>query len=239
MLRKIFAGSEMIKAVGFDMDDTLYDELDYYKSGMTAVAEIIAKDRNRRQQEVFEPLWRIFLGGNYHKTFDTALNELSIDYDQAYIEKLVDVLRNHRPQIFLPRESRKVLEELKGNYKLGLITDGFLPGQKYKVQALDIEKYFDCIIYTEELGRKLWKPAPESFEKMLRLLKMNPAESVFVGDNLKKDFIAPNKMKMTTVRITRPKGIHKSAAAEKTGEADYEISEISELPQLLEKIRNV
>ncbi|MCD4830678.1 MAG: HAD family hydrolase [Anaerohalosphaeraceae bacterium] len=225
----------MIKCVAFDMDDTLYDELDYYKSGLTAVAQTIACDNKLDNDAVFSTIWGIFTNGNHKTTFNETLEKLTISYGSDYIHKLVDVLRCHPPQITLPPDSRITLEKLKGKYKLALITDGFLPAQRYKVAALDIEKYFDCIIYTEELGREFWKPSPAAFEKMMRLLDVKASQCVYVGDNLQKDFLAPNRLGFKTIKITRSRGIHKSAAPEKDALADCEIDEISKLSELLEE----
>ena len=63
-----------------------------------------------------------------------------------------------------------VLKTLKKRYKLALLTDGYLPAQRLKVQALGIEKYFQAIVYTEELGREYWKPSTRGFENILKEL---------------------------------------------------------------------
>jgi len=221
------------------MDDTLYDEIDYYQSGMAAVAEVIAKDKVISSEKAFDVLWRIFSSGNHHTTFNAALDELGIGYDKNYITRLVTALRAHKPKITLPRESREVLEKLKDNYKLALITDGFLPGQREKIAALGIEEFFDSIVCTEEMGREFWKPSKAGFEKMLKDLDLKPADCVYVGDNLEKDFLAPNKLGFKTVRIVRPRHIHLGDAPEKLAEPDCEINSISALPELLEKISYV
>lgn len=226
----------MIKCVAFDMDDTLYDELDYYKSGLTAVSSAIAGDNELDDRIVFETIWRVFMQGNHKTTFNETFDILAIAYDSDDIKKLVDVLRCHPPQITLPVDSRALLEELKESYKLALVTDGFLPAQKLKVQALEIEKYFDCTVFTEELGREFWKPSTVAFEKMLKELALRPEQCVYVGDNLTKDFIAPNKLGFRSIQLARPNGLHTSPAPEELAKAHYRIESLSELPKLLERI---
>ena len=226
----------MIKCVAFDMDDTLYDELDYYKSGLAAVASVIAGDNKLDENTVSETIWSVFAGGNHTTTFNETFDKLAIAYDSDDIRKLVNVLRCHSPRITLPADSRAVLEELKESYQLALITDGFLPAQKLKVSALDIEKYFDLIIYTEELGREFWKPSTAAFEKMLSELALRPQQCVYVGDNLIKDFIGPNQLGITSILLARPNGLHTSPAPEESAKAHYRIDSLSELPKLLERI---
>lgn len=218
------------------MDDTLYDELDYYKSGLAAAASVIAEDNKLDKKTVFETVWEVFSAGNHTTTFNEALDTLAVAYTADDIRKLVEVLRGHSPRIMLPAESRAVLEALKGRYRLALITDGFLPAQKLKARALDIESYFDCMIFTEELGREYWKPSTAAFEKMLDELALRPQQCVYVGDNLTKDFIAPNKLGFATVLLRRAGGFHTSPAPDTSAEAAYRIERLSELPKLLERI---
>ncbi len=229
----------MINCVTFDMDDTLYDEIDYYKSGFLAAARQIADDFKLKDKVIFETLWQIFNSGNHKTAFDAAAEKLGISFDKNYIEKLVNVFRNHKPDISLPSESKEVLEKLKGRYKLGLITDGYLPAQEFKVKALGIKKFFNCIIYTEKLGREFWKPSPAGFQKLLAELNISANQSVYVGDNLKKDFLPANQMGIKTIRIIRDRRIHSDSAPSKQAEANYELDSIKKLPDLLRTIDNV
>ena len=234
----------MITTVVFDLDDTLYDEVDYCRSGFTSVSEFLANSsgapiavrKDSIGERIFDCFWKQFTAGNRTKTFNTALEELGIDYDEKLIRELVKVYRNHIPKITLPADSRDVLGRLSGKYTLALLTDGFLPAQQLKVQALGLEKYFKCIIYTEQLGRNCWKPSPAGFEKLMQTLNARPETISFVADNEKKDFIAPNKLGFLTIQIIRPARIHTESSAESGAAARYIIHEISQLPSLLDKL---
>lgn len=218
------------------MDDTLYDEIDYYRSGFIVVSRVVGSDFRLADETVFKALWEIFNSGNHKTVFNAAAEKLGVVFDEKYIAKLVDVFRNHNPDITLPSESRIVLENLKERYKLGLITDGYLPAQELKVRSLGLEKYFDCILYTEKLGREYWKPSPAGFEKLLAELDIAANQCVYVGDNLKKDFLSPNQMGFRTVRIVRRRRIHFGKAPSAQAEANYEIDSIAKLPDFLRKM---
>jgi putative hydrolase of the HAD superfamily len=145
----------MITTVVFDLDDTLYDEVEYCKSGFTSVSEFLSNLPEFPQAEhIFDALWMQFKAGNHTKTFNAALSELGIGYDAKLIRQLIEVYRSHEPNITLPPQSRQVLSKLSEKFTLALLTDGFLPSQQLKVHALGIEQYFKCIIYTEQLGIK-------------------------------------------------------------------------------------
>ena len=227
----------MITSVIFDLDDTLYDEIDYCKSGFAAVADrLTALPGAPGPQHVFELLWKHFCAGNRDTTFNATLDELGIAYDAELIRTLVQVYRNHKPNITLPQESKKVLLVLQGNYALGLLTDGFLPAQQLKVEALGLHKLFQCITYTEQLGRQYWKPSPVGFEKMLQTLSAKPENAAYVADNEQKDFIAPNRMGMTTIQVIRQARLHTEQSDEPDAAAKHTIRRIGQLPALLKTL---
>jgi len=227
----------MITTVAFDLDDTLYDEIEYCKSGFGAVAEfLISLPDMLSAGRIFDAFWKEFIAGNRTKTFNASLDRLGISYDDKLIEKLVEVYRSHRPKIKLPQDSQDALNQLSGKYTLALLTDGFLPAQRLKVQVLGLEKYFKCIIYTEQLGRQFWKPSPAGFEKLMETLNTKPENMAYVADNQMKDFIAPNKLGSSTIQIIRPARIHTESSAEPGAAAQYVIRNLADLPALLDKL---
>jgi putative hydrolase of the HAD superfamily len=229
----------MITTVVFDLDDTLYDEIEYCRSGFAAVAEFLAGPAEAPSAErIFAALWGQFTAGNHTKTFNAALDELGLSYDDKLVRDLVDVYRTHAPRIALPRDSRDVLCELSKEYTLALLTDGFLPAQQLKVRALAIEEYFKCIVYTEQLGRECWKPSPAGFERIMQTLKAKPENMVYVADNERKDFVAPNKLGFVTIQIIRTARIHTSSSPGPFAKAQFVIEQLSQLPALLEQLRD-
>jgi len=227
----------MITTVVFDLDDTLYDEVDYCRSGFKAVAEFAANQPGYpAANSIFDAFWNQFTAGNHTKVFNSALQILGINYEQQHITEMIEVYRNHVPTISLPPDSRNVLNLLSKEYTLALLTDGFLPAQKLKVHALGIEKYFKSIIYTEELGRDCWKPSPVGFQKLIEELDIAPNNAVFIGDNEKKDFIAPNRLGFSTIQLTRPRRIHKETADEPQAKARFVIPQIDQIPRLLKSL---
>jgi len=125
----------MITTVIFDLDDTLYDEIEYCKSGFAAVAKYLSDHPcGHPAEHISNIIWKHFTASNHTKTFNTALDEHEIDYDDEFINDLVRIYRDHIPNIKLPQDSRDVLDRLSIKYTL--LTDGFLPAQRLKVQAI-------------------------------------------------------------------------------------------------------
>lgn len=230
----------MLNTLIFDLDDTLYDEIEYCKSGFHATAEFIAQNKNCPEEtnptDIFEMLRDEFTSGNTTETFNAVLGKLEIPYDKELIEQIVKAYREHFPDIHLPEESREFLEKNRDKYNLALLSDGFLPAQEYKVRALGAESFFEEIIYTEKLGREYWKPSPRGFEKLLEKFDISPGQAAYIADNEKKDFIAPNRLGMKTIKMLRKNRIHKSPPPRPEAKARYSVNNFAELAQLIKKI---
>jgi putative hydrolase of the HAD superfamily len=76
---------------------------------------------------------------------------------------------------------------------------------------LGIGGLFDCIVYTDDLGRENWKPSPTAFSLMMNRLGVAGHECIYVGDNPVKDFLAPNELGWLTVMISREGGEYRHA----------------------------
>jgi putative hydrolase of the HAD superfamily len=230
----------MITTVIFDLDDTLYDEVDFCRSGFRAAARFIATLSDRYSpNDAFAALWRCFITGERGLTFNAALEQLGIPYDLNIIGKLVEVYRTHTPTLILPPDSRGVLNALKSRYTLGLLTDGYLPTQRLKIQALGIEYYFAAIVYTEELGRDCWKPSPRGFEKLIELLGAQPQQMVYVADNEAKDFIAANRLGLLTIQVRRAHGLYTQPSSQSDAAPRFRIDGIDELVDVLSRMIHV
>ncbi len=121
-------------------------------------------------------------------------------------------------------------------YRLALLTDGFLPAQRLKVEALGIEGDFECIVYTEELGRKFWKPSTKGFKVLLKEMGVKADECVYVADNAAKDFIGPNELGMHTIQLVGANQIHNEPPAKASGAAGHIIGSIGQLPHAIERL---
>lgn len=221
-----------IKAVVFDLDDTLYPEHDYVVSGFGAVATEFEHVLGP-PQPTLRDMVRLFEADRHAKVFDELLRARGIDEDPALVGRMVDCYRAHRPQISLHDDARSILPQLKDRYQLGIITDGRLSTQSLKIDALQISHLFESIIITGELGDGFAKPHVRAFEKMADTLGVAGTECLYVADNAAKDFIAPNALGWTTVQVLRPNGLYHDNRASQGGDARHRIESLLELPQTL------
>jgi len=198
----------MVKAVVFDLDDTLISEKEYIKSGYCHIAEIIEGRFSIDKNQVFDDLMNLFRVSPLN-VFNRLYDKYQIEYSKEMILDLVKEYRWHFPDIQFYDDVLTCLSELnKSGIKVGIITDGYTITQRQKLKALKADEYFDEIIVTDELGRDYWKPNPKAFELMKEKLKVNFDEMIYVGDNLKKDFISPNRLGMLSIAIKREDGVY-------------------------------
>lgn len=190
----------MIKAVVFDLDDTLFLESDYVQTGFACVEEYISKNYLVDVKKGL--LYDLFLKDK-RNVYDRALDSLGINYTKSDMEKLVEIYHNHIPRgIKLTDGALEVLKHLKtSGYKLGMITDGRPVGQNNKIDCLGIRDLFDKIIITDDLGIEFRKPNEKAFTLMAQTLGVKYEEMVYIGDNATKDFAVMKKLPIKTIQF--------------------------------------
>uniref|UniRef100_A0A7V4TFB5 HAD family hydrolase n=1 Tax=Candidatus Caldatribacterium saccharofermentans TaxID=1454753 RepID=A0A7V4TFB5_9BACT len=224
-----------IRLVLFDLDDTLYPESDFVFSGFRRVAQAVEEKFGIERSLVFGLLTREFFIDR-RLVIDRVLRVLGL-YCEGLVRELVELYRTHNPQISLYEDARIVIPILKEHQMmLGIVTDGHPVTQRLKVQALQIEEYFDKIVYTWELGLNCSKPSIVPFVKILTESSVSPKEAIFVGDNLEKDFKGPKDIGMKSVQVLR-EGIYKNAVApDQSYEPDFRIFSLTELFDIIRRL---
>ena len=190
-----------LEAVIFDLDDTLYGEKDYVRSGYRAVAAGFPQVENMAQK-----LWAAF--EKRLPAIDVVLDAEGLATPENK-EKALRLYRSHLPQIALYPGVKQLLQRLAQQKKLGLITDGRPDGQRAKIQALGIGDHFQKIIVTDELGGLAFrKPNETAFRLMQQALDVPFNKMVYIGDNTKKDFIAPQALGMQAIHFKNQDGLY-------------------------------
>jgi len=224
----------VIRAVLFDLDDTLYLERDYVLGAFVQVMKEVESLGFKSGCALGSYLMSIWDGEGRDRVLDKAADRLG--FPAEWVPHLVDVFRNHEPDIRLFPEVRKVIERLRADYLLALITDGHAQVQRRKVRKLGLDRMIDCIVIADDYGRSHWKPDPLPFEVACSKLGVLPAESVMVGDNPERDIRGARLLKMKSVRLRRPLGHFSALEAAPEDEPDYEISDLLALVDLLEHL---
>ena len=191
-----------LKAIVFDLDDTLYSEKEYVRSGYKAVACFLPYVENAESK-----LWTAF--GNNLPAIDTVLENEGI-YSENLKRQCLDVYRCHKPSIHLYDGVLEMFNELRcRRIDVGIITDGRPKGQWAKIKALGLENYAKHIIVTDEMGGiEFRKPCEKAFLLMAEKMKLSYQDMCYVGDNIQKDFVAPEKLGMKSIWFRNKDGIY-------------------------------
>jgi putative hydrolase of the HAD superfamily len=223
-----------IRAIIFDIDDTLYPERDYVLSGYRAVADAFA-GRLGEADAVHARMVALFDTPHRGRVFNVLADEAGATADEAdaLVAAMITTYRTHAPAIMLEQDVVAVLEALRGRYRLGAISDGYLGVQERKATALRLSQWLDEIIFTDAFGREFWKPHPRAFEAMADRLGVAADACAYVGDNLAKDFVAPNALGWLSVLLERPGRVHAGNQPPPGGAPQRVIASLAELPALV------
>ncbi|MGH8018249.1 MAG: HAD family hydrolase [Opitutaceae bacterium] len=204
----------------FDLDDTLYLEREFVRSGFRAVDVWLVE---REDVDGFaKAAWKVFEEGTRGRIFDVTWQRLTGNAPRKeLIEAMVCVYREHVPDIALCADASRTLQRLAGgSRKLGLVTDGPAHVQRAKIRALGIEGMFDQIVCTGDFGPGFGKPDARGFLEIATATGSRPGDCIYVADNPAKDFAGPNRLGWATVRVRRAHGLH-VAAEHPAGSADH------------------
>tara|TARA_R110000868_G_scaffold303534_2_gene564023 strand:- start:2892 stop:3581 length:690 start_codon:yes stop_codon:yes gene_type:complete len=201
----------LVTDIFFDLDHTLWD---FEKNSALTFQKILLKNSVsvglNDFLEVYIPInfefWKYYREGKISKeelrfqrlkiTFDRlghpVSNELIHILSDEYIEHLSSFTH-------LFPNTTEVLDYLKPNYKLHIITNGFQEIQDKKLRSSKINNYFDQVINSEMAGVK--KPDPKIFELALSKANVLPHKSLMIGDNLEADILGAKAVGLHTLHF--------------------------------------
>lgn len=214
-------GGSVRRAVLFDLDDTLYRELDFVESAFREVAGTLAQCAGVPVPQAVAALADAFTRFGRDRTIDRAVEALGLQ--PALVPQLVRVYRSHVPAVLhLHADARRALDRLAAQgILLGLVTDGDPDVQRSKTRALGLERWLGAMRFTWDEGAERQKPHARAFLPALETLGLAGDEAVYIGDNPAKDFVGARALGMHTVRVLR--GPHSLARAVPGYDADLTV----------------
>lgn len=222
----------MIRCVVFDVDDTLFLERDYVRSGFAVVGRVV--DHRFGISAFGDRCWSLFLGGARGNIFNRACRDMAVPETPELLSELVEIYRGHEPDIALTSDAAQLLPEVANSWIGAAVTDGPAASQGRKVRALGLDRWLSPVVLTAELGPHSGKPSPDAFRLIESRHAVSGSECVYVGDNPVKDFIGPRGLGWRTVRIRRTGGLHVDVPS--GGDVDFEIEDLLQLTPALQSL---
>ncbi|MEN9626333.1 MAG: hypothetical protein RL557_661 [archaeon] len=216
-----------IKSIVFDLDNTLYDADTLTEETLKhAVESMIAEGLVTTIPEGFTKIQEIIR----HDARKDKFRELAKFFGQED-ERIIRA--GHETYMNAPFETlkifpdtKKVLNALKKDFKLVLLSQGSPRQQERKIDVLGIRVYFDLLLFPQ-MGEK-----KKYFERLSKQLEVKPEEILVVGDRIDNELKIAKSMGMKTVRLVHGK-YASLQPQEKDERPDFEIKNLSELITLL------
>lgn len=196
-----FTPSFPIKAVLFDLDDTLFDHSYSSRCGLDAVRQAYPcfqpyalDDLFAAHSEILEKLHLRVLQGAM--TIDESRAERFRHLFQRYggttqAEEALLAAQLYRDSYLASRQvvagARKLLEYLHGKITIAIITNNLVAEQLDKLQHLQLAHLIDVLVIAEEVG--ITKPDPAIFQEALRRVNCGPTEALMIGDSWSADIL--------------------------------------------------
>ncbi len=226
----------MIKAVIFDLDDTLVSELKFVKSGYAFIAKLLKETYPSHFADIAETeasLLKLF-EEDHKNVFNRILANKGLNDERENVLPLVKAYREHFPSISYESDVPETLVALKRKgIKTGILTDGLKETQHRKIEALKAEKDFDIIVITDEFGKDAWKPSPMGFKHIAKALSIDMDEILYVGDNPEKDFYLKKSAGIKTARIIRPEGVYADRPYKEDVREDFRLNSLTDLLEII------
>lgn len=223
----------MIKAVFFDMDDTLYDTSGFAAiARRAAVKSMVHNGLNCTEDEGYDLLMDIVKdkGSNYDKHFNILTKEVNGSEDSLIIVNGIITYHNTKfAMLKIQPDAFSTLLYLKSkSYKVGLITNGKELKQWEKLVRLGIYPFFDEIVTSESVGVE--KPDPEIYEIAMNRLNVTSGTSIMIGNNFDVDIMGAYNVGMQSMIINSE---ITSKQQEKLDELNYQVRHLDSLIDIM------
>ena len=230
-----------IKAVLFDVDDTLFDR----KLAQKEVCKLIVKQMSRVFNAFnFEQVQEAFLKSDQISTdiFNSGAPSESLrDKRSCLFLQLLGITEDYTPMVteLYVRDSPlvkapidgaiAVVKKLSRKFKVGVVSNGLPDVQYRKLETLGLYDLFSCIVLSEVIGIR--KPDPAIFQKAASLIQMKPAECLYVGDSYTHDIIGAKNAGMQACWFNP----ESNKPQDETIKPDFIIRKLEELPIILKQ----
>lgn len=223
----------MIRAVVFDLDNTLVDFMRMKRQAVSAAIDsMIDAGLGLTPAEAQERIDAIYSerGIEFQNVFDQLLYDVFQKVDYKILSAGIIAYRRAREAALVPypHVNMTLIQLLKRGLRLAVVSDA--PGREawLRLCYLNFHHVFDPVVTFDDTGQR--KPSPAPFRRALDLLSMEPRDAVMVGDWAERDMVGAAQLGMTTVFAR-----YGDTFGTVETNADYEIADVAELLQVIDR----
>jgi putative hydrolase of the HAD superfamily len=191
----------MIKAVVFDLDNTLVDFMAMKNSSVdAAIRAMIDAGLRLSFEEVKAAINEIYteMGIEYQRVFDSLLQKLLGKVDYKILAAGVIAYRRAREAMLIPYPHVHItlFTLARMGLKLGVVSDAPPMEAWLRLSYLNLHHIFDAVVTFDDTGQR--KPSSAPFLTVLSKLEVEPAEAIMVGDWEERDIYGAAQVGMLT-----------------------------------------
>jgi len=192
----------MIKAVIFDLDNTLLDFMKMKEYAVkAAIAGMIEAGLDINPDESYETIIDIYekKGWENQQVFNEFLNKKIGEVNNKYLAAGIVAYRRAREANLLlyPNVNHTLVELIKMSVKLAVVSDAPSREAWMRIYYLNLHHHFDVVLTFDDTNVR--KPSPIPFEMALSQLNIDPEEALMVGDWPERDVVGANKLGIRTI----------------------------------------
>ena len=224
----------MIKAVIFDLDNTLVDFMAMKAQAIDAAIHAM-RDAGLRlsHEEIRKRIDEIYAerGIEFQNVFDQLLFDQFSKVDYKILSSGIIAYRRAREAalVLYPHVTLTLVELLKMNLKLAVVSDA--PGREawLRLCYLNLHHLFDAVVTFDDTKKR--KPNREPFDEALKRLGIQAHEALMIGDWAERDVVGAAQVGMKTVFAR-----YGDTFGTVHSHADYEVDDITQLIDIVKQL---
>ena len=224
----------MIRAVIFDLDNTLLDFIKMKKSAVSAAVDaMIEAGLDVDPAEAYQNIIGMYetKGWENQEIFNEYLHEKDGIINYKYLAAGIVAYRRAREASLLlyPNVQRVLVELVKMSIKLAVVSDAPIREAWLRIVYLNLHHFFDLVLTYDDIGER--KPSARGFELALEKLNLKPEEVLMVGDWPERDVVGASKLGIRTIYAR----YGDTSSTEKSG-ANWDVDNIYQVVEIVNSL---
>ena len=226
----------MIKAIIFDLDNTLLDFVKMKQFAVkAAITAMIEAGLNVDEEKAYKDIFDLYVskGWENQQVFDDYLNQTVGNVSNKILAAGIVSYRRAREATLLvyPNVNKTLIELIKMGIQLSVVSDAPSREAWMRLYYLNLHHVFDPVLTFDDTGVR--KPSPKPFEMALKIMKSTPDEVLMIGDWPERDVVGAKQIGIKTIfaRYGDTFGTVDSGA-------DWDVNDIYELVDIVKELNS-